>query len=148
MLNGKYSANTGSRSLFQKIRAFSARINELAEYDSPVKSPVKSIETNVGMNKEPIKEKEVRKVTFSFPGNTAPDAKCVCIVGDFNNWDTHADPMKRLENGDFTIILDLEPGKEYQYRFFIDESRWENDRNADKYAKSLYGNCDNSVVIT
>ena len=87
-------------------------------------------------------------MTFRLPKIAASDAKSVCIVGDFNNWNIHANPMKKLKNGDYTIKLDLEPRKEYQYRYFIDESKWENDWNADKYVKSLYGDSDNSVVMT
>ena len=77
----------------------------------------------------------------------APDAKSVCIVGDFNNWNTHANPMKRLKDGNYSIELYLELGREYQFRYLIDEFKWENDRNADKYVRSDYGDCDNSVVI-
>ncbi len=55
--------------------------------------------------------------------------------------------MKKQKNGDYTISLDIEPGREYQFRYFIDESKWENDWNADKYVKTLYGDSDNSVVI-
>ncbi len=56
--------------------------------------------------------------------------------------------MKKLENGDYIIKLDLETGREYQFRYLIDELKWENDWNADKYVKSSYGNFDNSVVLT
>ncbi len=55
--------------------------------------------------------------------------------------------MKKAQNGDYTITLDLTPGKEYHFRYLIDESKWENDWNADKYVRSPYGDSDNSVVI-
>ncbi len=77
----------------------------------------------------------------------AMDAKNVYIVGDFNNWNTSADPMEKFKSGDYHIELDLEPGREYQFRYLIDEVRWENDGNADKYVRSDYGGCDNSVVM-
>ena len=50
-------------------------------------------------------------MTFRLPKTAATDAKSVCIVGDFNNWNIHADLMKRLKNGDYAIKLDLEPEK-------------------------------------
>ena len=81
------------------------------------------------------------------PGIAAPGAGIVCIVGDFNNWSIISDPMKRQKSGDFTITLDLEPGRQYQYRYLIDESRWENDWWADAYVTTPYGDCENSVVI-
>lgn len=56
--------------------------------------------------------------------------------------------MKKLKNGDYNVKLDLETGREYQFRYLVDELKWENDWNADKYVKSSYGNCDNSVVLT
>ena len=86
-------------------------------------------------------------MTFRLPKIAAPHAKSVCLVGDFNNWSIHANPMKKLRNGDYTITLDLETGREYQFRYFIDELEWENDWNADKYVESPYGDSDNSVVI-
>jgi hypothetical protein len=51
--------------------------------------------------------------------------------------------MKKMKNGSFTITLDLEPGREYQFRYLIDDVVWENDWNADKYTKSPYGDSDN-----
>ena len=102
-------------------------------------------------NKKPeekfLETKKVRRRTFRLPKVAATDAKSVCIVGDFNNWNTHANPMKKLKDGDYSIELDLELGREYQFRYLIDQLKWENDRSADKYVRSVYGDCDNSVVI-
>jgi 1,4-alpha-glucan branching enzyme len=108
----------------------------------------KTTSTSGGIKKEHFKTKNICRVTFRLPKIATPKAKNVCIVGDFNNWNIRANPMKKLKNGDYTIKLDLEPGREYQFRYFIDESRWENDWNADKYVRSLYGDSDNSVVTT
>jgi 1,4-alpha-glucan branching enzyme len=99
-----------------------------------------------GIKKQYLKSRKACKVTFRLPRIAAPGAKAVCIVGDFNGWSIYADPMKKLKSGDFTITLELEPGREYQFRYLIDEQRWENDWNADRYEKSPYGT-DNSVVI-
>ncbi len=112
------------------------------------KATDKVVKRTIGTKKEYLKSKNVCRITFTLPKIAASDAKNVCIVGDFNNWNIHANPMKKLKNGDYTIKLDLEPGKEYQYRYFIDELIWENDWNADKYVRSLYGDSDNSVVMT
>jgi 1,4-alpha-glucan branching enzyme len=91
--------------------------------------------------------KTTRRTTFRLPKVAAPDAKSVSIVGDFNNWDIHANPMKKQENEDYVISLDLEQGREYQFRYLIDESKWENDWKADKYVRNSYGDSDNSVVV-
>jgi 1,4-alpha-glucan branching enzyme len=101
---------------------------------------------STGMKKQYLKGRNVCKVTFRLPRAAAPDANNVSVVGDFNNWSIYAHPMKKLKSGDFTSTLELEPGKEYQFRYLIDESKWENDWNADKYMKSPFGDSDNSVV--
>jgi len=81
------------------------------------------------------------------PKEAVCNAGSVNIVGDFNNWGIYETPMKKLKNGDFTVTLELEVNREYQYRYLIDESKWENDWEADKYVPSAYGDCDNSVVV-
>jgi 1,4-alpha-glucan branching enzyme len=101
---------------------------------------------NPGIKKQYLKMRKTCKVTFRLPKVAAPNAKVVCIVGDFNGWSIYANPMKKLKTGDFTITLEVEPGREYQFRYLIDEYKWENDWNADKYVKSPYGS-DNSVVV-
>lgn len=80
------------------------------------------------------------------PQDAAPDAKSVNIVGDFNNWDIYGTPMKRDIKGNFIVTVDLEAGREYQFRYLIDETRWENDWKADRYVPTPYGHSDNSVV--
>lgn len=62
------------------------------------------------------------KVQFEFP---APDAHKVYVTGDFNNWDTHANLMKKDKKGTWKATLSLKPGR-YEYRF-IKDGNWEND---------------------
>ena len=100
-----------------------------------------------GIKKEYLEGGKLCKVTFRLPSVAAPGAKNVCIVGDFNNWNTRSNPMKRQENGDYEISLKFQPRKEYHFRYLIDDSKWENDWNADKYVKSPLGDSDNSVVV-
>ena len=102
---------------------------------------------SAGIKKEYLKSRKVCKVTFRLPKVAATDAKSVCIVGDFNNWNIRTNPMKKLKNGNYTITLELEAGREYQFRYLIDECKWENDWNADKYVRSPYGDSDNSVIV-
>jgi len=97
--------------------------------------------------KKYLKKKPVCKVTFKFPKKAANAVNSVHVVGDFNDWNELATPMKRLKNGDYTATVDLELYKEYEFRYLKDEKEWENDWEADKYSPSPIGNCDNSVVI-
>jgi 1,4-alpha-glucan branching enzyme len=113
------------------------------------KKPVAESKTAAGPGivKEYVRNNQACKVTFRLPRIAAPDAKSVCIVGDFNDWSIHAHPMRKLKTGNYTITLELETGREYQFRYLVDDVRWENDWQADKYVRSPYGDSDNSVVI-
>lgn len=100
----------------------------------------------VSMKKQYLKTKDRCKVTFRLPKAAAPQAKTVHIVGEFNDWSTVKTPMKRLKNGEFKVVVDLSPGRRYQFRYLIDQTVWENDWDADGYVKSEFGDCDNSIV--
>lgn len=108
---------------------------------------MESSATISGITKEYLGNKNICKTTFRLPVIAAPNAKRVYIVGDFNNWSINANRMKKHKNGAYTVQLDLEPGREYHFRYLIDENKWENDWKADKYVKSPYGDSDNSVVV-
>ena len=108
---------------------------------------IKQIIENKKTEEKFLETKKVCRIRFRLPKIAATDSKSVCLVGDFNNWNTHANPMEKLKEGDYSIELDLERGREYQFRYLIDQLKWENDRSADKYVRSVYGDCDNSVVI-
>ncbi len=53
-----------------------------------------------------------------------------------------------LETGDYPIVLDLEPGREYQVRYANGSRNGKNDWEADKYVKNPYGDSYNLVFIT
>jgi len=119
--------------------------------NKPVESKsqlVKGTTENGGIRKEYLNDANLCRATFILSKEATNGAESVSIVGDFNSWNIHADPMGKTENGDFEAIFDLKPGREYQFRYLIDESRWENDWDADRYVKSCYGDSDNSVVVT
>ena len=116
--------------------------------DASLETTSAGMNTNNGsIKKDYLKSRNICKVTFRLPRIAAPDAKTVCIVGEFNNWSIYANPMNKLKNGDFKLTLELEPGREYQFRYLVDGTTWENDWNADKYVKNPFGDSDNSVVI-
>jgi len=84
------------------------------------------------------------RVWFYLPSEV--DAETANLVGDFNDWDETADPMKIKKDGTFYTAITLETGKEYQFRYLLDNERWENDWNADAYQTNELGT-QNSVVI-
>ena len=72
------------------------------------------------------RERARQATQFEF---TAPHAHEVFLVGEFNNWNTKANPMKKDSDGTWRASIPLDPGS-YQYRFFSD-GKWENDPSAD-----------------
>lgn len=50
---------------------------------------------------------------------TAPNAKAVCLVGDFNGWNPLANPMQRDPNGAWTAQVELHHGH-HRYLFLVD----------------------------
>ncbi len=83
------------------------------------------------------------RVTFAMPGAIWADS--IHVVGDFNGWDERATPLRQTERGWMTT-LELEAGREYQFRYLLNGREWQNDWQADAYAPNQYGG-DNSVVI-
>jgi len=86
-------------------------------------------------------------VTFRLPRETSDSAKSAHVVGEFNGWDVQATSMKRLKNGSFVNTIDLEVGREYQFRYLLDGIRWENDSDAEKHVPTPYGDSENSVIV-
>ncbi len=101
----------------------------------------------MSVTKQYLKSRPVCKVTFRLPAEAAGDAEKVSLMGDFNNWDEQATPLDQLKSGEYKTILELEPGKEYQFKYLINGEKWENDWDADKYVPNPYGDGENSVVV-
>ena len=101
----------------------------------------------MSLKKQYLAKKTMCKVTFSLPKKAVASVKTVHLVGEFNDWNETATPMKKLKDGSFSVTIDLESGREYQFRYLIDGKGWENDWEADKYVPAAFGDCDNSVVI-
>lgn len=101
----------------------------------------------MSLQKRYLKSRPVGKVTFRLPAAEVPAAERVALVGEFNGWDKASTPMKRLRNGEFTVTLDLEPGRSYQFRYLVEDSYWTNDDEADAYQPSGFPDADNSVVM-
>ncbi len=101
----------------------------------------------MSLKKQYLKKNSVCKVTFSLPKEAAGAARRVSLVGDFNQWNKDAAPMKRLKNGSFTTTVALESHREYHFRYFLDGERWENDWNADKYVPNHHGSDDSVVIV-
>jgi 1,4-alpha-glucan branching enzyme len=98
------------------------------------------------LKKRYLKSKPICKVTFEVPKQAAEDATSIHLVGEFNEWDTNLTPLVRRKSGTFNVTVDLESGRDYQYRYLVDGVRWQNDSSADRYQGTHIVGVENSVV--
>ena len=70
-----------------------------------------------------------------------PSAKEVVLAGDFTGWQGNAIPLKKGHDGEWHIVLELEPGQ-YQYRLRVD-GQWRDHPDAHKRVPNPFGgeNC-------
>lgn len=101
----------------------------------------------MSLKKQFLKSKPVCKVSFRLDAAAVAGAKKVQLLGDFNNWDKSVEPMTALKTNDFTTTLELETGKEYQFRYLVDGTEWKNDSDADYFVANSFGE-QNGVIST
>lgn len=101
----------------------------------------------MSLKKQFLKTKPTCRVTFCLPKTIVKSAKSVNLLGDFNNWDVKETPLMRTTDGKYLTELELETGKEYQFRYLVNRSIWMNDLRADKYVHSGIGYSENSVIV-
>jgi 1,4-alpha-glucan branching enzyme len=84
-------------------------------------------------------------VTFALP----PEATIgpVWLCGEFNDWSTSSLPMLAGDDGRHVTEVELEPGRSYRFRYYLGESRWENDWAADSYVPNEFGGADSVVEL-
>lgn len=80
--------------------------------------------------------------TFSL---TAPGARSVSLVGDFNKWDPEKHPMREKGGGIWQKAVLLEPGT-YEYKFRVD-GEWEIDENNEDRCPNEFGTMNNFITI-
>ena len=86
----------------------------------------------MSIKKQYLKSKPECKLSFRVEKAVVNNADTVKIVGEFNDWDQDVEPMKKLKSGDFTQTINLETGKEYQFKYLINNNIWQNEAEADK----------------
>lgn len=100
----------------------------------------------MSIQKQVIPEKGVCKVFFKFNSYLADEGTKIAIVGDFNDWNPRKNKMKRTKIGDFVSSIQIPLDNVYQFRYLINDDRWEADKEADgliePYTKTI-----NSLII-
>lgn len=75
----------------------------------------------------------------------APNANTVSVVGDFNDWDPSATPLREAADaGVWTITVPLSAGR-HQYVFMVNGNRWTPDPAAPLAVEDSFG-MPNSVI--
>jgi 1,4-alpha-glucan branching enzyme len=100
----------------------------------------------MSLKKQYNKSKSVCKVTFALAKDIAVSAKQVNLSGDFNNWDVKNLPMLKSKSGEYSVTINLEKDKQYQFKYIIDNKDWVNDMEADKFVPNVF-HSQNSVIF-
>lgn len=99
------------------------------------------------MKKAYSAQAKLATVTFSLPAEAVGQANSVLLLGDFNDWDWRKGIMlTKQSDGSFSVDLELEAGRAYQFRYVLDQVSWVNDWEADGYVASPYPGVDNCLV--
>ena len=96
----------------------------------------------MAIKKQFLKSKPVCKVTFTVP---TEGAKKVAVVGNFNEWNQKATPLKKLKNGSFKGTVNLESGNSYEFRYLVDGA-YVNELEGDGFLWNDYAGTENSVL--
>ena len=96
------------------------------------------------VKKTPIKGSD--KVAVTFETMMCPDAKTLHLVGDFNDWNPDAHPMKQRKDGTWSITLRLTKHRDWQYRYVVNGADWVTDDEDGDTAPNPYGSVNASVL--
>lgn len=74
----------------------------------------------------------VVRVTFVLPADQPPGA--VSVVGDFNDWNPFAHPLRKRANGTRTAVVRLPAGSQSHFRYLGEGGLWFDDEAGDALA--------------
>ena len=78
------------------------------------------------------------RVTFRHTPEDQPQR--IQLLGEFNEWGSSSeDLLVKRKDGSFSITLSLDAGKNYRFRYLLDNTQWTNESNADDYVWNIFG---------
>ena len=83
---------------------------------------------------KPDSDENVR-VTFVLPADQP--AGRVSVVGDFNDWNPHAHPLRNRTNGTRSAIIKVPAGSRLHFRYLGEDGLWFDDDTASQ--RDAYG---------
>lgn len=96
------------------------------------------------IRKQKVKDGKT-KITFSLPTDQLNGP--VAVVGDFNNWDPYANPLKKRSNGTHSVSVTVGAGTKYAFRYLADGGQWLDEASADGHTTDEYGNINCIVEV-
>ena len=69
------------------------------------------------------------RVTFVLPA--AEPAGAVSVVGDFNDWNPYAHPLRKRANGVRSVVVTLPAGATLRFRYLAEGGVWFDDDTAE-----------------
>jgi hypothetical protein len=73
-------------------------------------------------------------------------ASSVAVVGDFNDWDAHATPLRPSSDSLWSVVVPLRPGR-YHYTFVVDGTRWRRDPGAPRALEDDFGTPTSVITV-
>jgi hypothetical protein len=73
---------------------------------------------------KPVRDGSVR-ITFALPAGEPAGA--VSVVGDFNNWNPFAHPLRKRSNGTRSTVVTTAPGSTLRFRYLAEGGHWFDD---------------------
>lgn len=98
--------------------------------------------------KKHLKVRPACKATFTLPAEATGNSESVWLIGDFNDWEDETLPMKKKKDGSWSLEIELEPGREYQFLYHLGEKCYLNDDAADGTVPNPFGSGENSIIRT
>jgi 1,4-alpha-glucan branching enzyme len=98
---------------------------------------------NTMLTKKFFKTKDETEVTFEFNRSDVTTAE---LVADFNDWQAIEMNFNKKTQS-FKTKVRLPKGVNFQFRYLLNKTEWENDYKADLYLPNEFGT-ENSVVNT
>jgi 1,4-alpha-glucan branching enzyme len=90
-----------------------------------------------------VKKTKKKRITFSLE---SADAREVHLVGEFNDWNPGAHPMKNDGKGLWVKQLQLSEGM-YEYKFWVD-NQWVQDPRNERKCPNCFGTWNSIVSVS
>lgn len=85
------------------------------------------------------------KVTFTLAA--AEIGQPVSVVGDFNDWDPAANPLKKKSDGTLSATVEFEIGQALRFKYLAADGAWFCDPDAETVIHDEYHTIDSLLVV-